>query len=638
MCGLAGLLRLDGRPADAADEACVARMLARIAHRGPDDRGIERDGPLCLGAVRLAILDLSPAGHMPMRDGAGRRLLAYNGEVYDFERLRHELVAQGTALRSHGDTEVVLEALARHGPEVLARLTGMFAFALWDAAAQELLLVRDRFGVKPLYYARAGGRLLFASELKALVPELDRREVDPGALAEWWLYRQLDGLGERTLLRGVAQLPAGCWLRLRPDGSSELCRWYDPLREINPERYQRLAATPSEGVVAEVERALTESIRLRLVADVPVGVMLSGGLDSSLVTLLAARHQQDLTAFHVQVPAGPAFDERPYAEEVARRSGIPLVVRTLDPAAFRQGLAHVAWLEDLPITHPNSVAYYEIARSARARGVIVLLSGEGADELFGGYAWSHRRRRRLVRLAPLFRRIPPRLRDALTLFTYGMEGLPVTAHRFRDALPAAVTTLDRGLRAELAARAQAAFAFVADAGERAVLAGTVCDLADFLAPLLRRLDRTTMGASVECREPFLDPRLVHLALVLPAAWKVGRRADKWVLKQIARRTLPRRHVFRRKMGFPLPLADYLAPLADGRAFVGGFVADALGLSRAAIQQILTTLPRSPHGPFGLLALELWGRIHLAGEDPDMVGSRLGLMEPTRASTSVRLPA
>ncbi len=633
MCGLAGILRLDGRPAGDGERRRVDRMLDRIAHRGPDDRGVACEGPVCLGSVRLAILDLSPAGHMPMRGAGDRALLAYNGEVYDHGTLRRELTAEGVVFRSHTDTEVVLEAMVRHGEAILHRFIGMFAFALYRADRGELLLVRDRYGVKPLYWAVVGRRLVFASELKALLAELPRREADRAALAEWWLYRNLDGLGTRTPVVGIRQLPAGHLLRVGRDGTPRLSRWYDPLAAVDAERHRTLARTPVRVVVEEVARLLADSIRLRLVADVPVGVLLSGGLDSSLVTLLAARVQRDLTAFHVSVPAGRGFDERPYAETVARTAGIPLVVRELDPSVFRRGLPRVAWLEDLPITHPNSVAYHEIARTARAHGVVVLLSGEGADELFGGYAWSQRRRRRLVRLAPLFRRLPPRLRDALTLFVYGMDGLPVTAHRFREALPAAVTALDRGLRAELEARAEAAFRFVTDAGERAVMAGTACDLVDFLAPLLRRLDRTTMGASVECREPFLDPRLVHLALALPAEWKVGRRADKWVLKRIAEPLLPRAHVHRPKMGFPLPLADYLAPLADGRALAGGFVAETLGLARAAIRRVLDELPRRTHGPFGLLALELWGRIHLAGEDPEAVGVRLGLLEGTGAETS-----
>jgi len=632
MCGLAGVLRLDGAPAGENERAIVARMLDAIAHRGPDDRGIDTLGPVCLGAVRLAILDLSPRGHMPMFTADRRAALAYNGEIYNFPILRRELERAGVRFRSTTDTEVVLESLRRAGAAALSRMNGMFAFALFESDRGELLLVRDRYGVKPLYFAEDRGRLLFASEIKALLPHLATRRLDRGALGEWWLYRNLDALGSRTLIQGLRQLPPGHLLRFA-NGRTHLECWYDPLAQVDAEACREEAARSEAEVLRRVEARLEDSIRHRLVADVPVGVLLSGGLDSSLVCLLAARHQRDLTAFHVSIEGYPEHDERPYAETVTRHCGIPLIPLALRPETFRTSLAHVAWLEDHPITHPNSVAYFRIAERARREGVIVLLSGEGADELFGGYAWSHRRRRRLTRIAPLLARLPAKLRDALTLLAYGMEGLPVTAHRFREALPAAIVTLDRGLREGLARRAEEAYGFIADAADRAVLAGTIFDLSEFLAPLLRRLDRTTMGASVECREPFLDPDLVHLALALPATYKAGRRADKWVLKQIAARELPRSHVYRPKMGFPLPLAEYLAPLAQGERFCGGFLEEEVGLDRAAITRILRDLGRRPHGAFGLLALEFWGRIHLRGEDPETVGRSFGFTPHEKASVA-----
>lgn len=629
MCGIAGILNLDGRPAGEEERRAVAAMLAAMAHRGPDDRGVATLGPACLGAVRLAILDLSPRGHMPMTTADGQAAIVYNGEVYNFRELRREFADSGVVFRSETDTEVVLEAFRRQGTTALERMHGMFAFALFDAAEGRLELVRDRFGVKPLYFAEDRGRLLFASEIKALLPQLATRDVNRAALGEWWLYRNLDALAPRTLFAGIQQVPAGHRL-LVADGRIALAAWYDPLAHIDAARHAAFCRASEDEVVETIGRLLDQSIQLRLVSDVPVGVLLSGGLDSSLVTLLAARHQRSLTAFHVSIAGYPRFDERPYAARVAAAAGIPLVVLELEPQAFRAGLPEVAWLEDLPITHANSVAYFEIARVARRHGVIVLQSGEGADELFGGYAWSHRRRRRLLRLRPWLDRLPGWLRDALTLVTYGMEGLPVVAHRFRDALPAAVAAADGGLREHARRRAEAAYGFLADPGERAVMAGSVLDLGDFLAPLLRRLDRTTMGASVECREPFLDARLVHAALALPATYKVGQRADKWLLKRLCLRYLPRDLVWRKKMGFPLPLAEWLHPLARPERFRGGFVEQALGLSAAAVERILAECPSRPYGTFGLLTLELWGRLHILGEETAAVASALGLAPPTPA--------
>lgn len=630
MCGLAGILMLDGRPAGESERRVVDAMLQTIAHRGPDDRGIDTLGPVCLGSVRLAILDLSPRGHMPMFTADGRAAIVYNGEVYNFRELRATLAGRGVAFRSDSDTEVVLEACRRQGREALDSFRGMFAFALFEQDAGRLRLVRDRYGVKPLYFAEDRGRLLFASEIKALLPHLSIRAADPAALAEWWLFRDSCALAPRTLFAGIRRLPPGHQLVVE-QGGIRLEAWYDPLAQVSQARFEAFRGRSEAEVVETIGGLLESSIRLRLVSDVPVGVLLSGGLDSSLVTMLAARHQSDLTAFHVSITDHPEHDERPYAERVARAAGIPLVTLSLQSEDFRSGLAEVAWLEDLPITHPNSVAYLRIAQLARRHGVIVLQSGEGADELFGGYAWSHRRRLRLLRLQPWLDRLPGKLRDALTLVAYGMEGLPVTSHRFRDALPATVVALDGGLREAARRRAEEAYAFIADPGERTVMAGTAVDLGDFLAPLLRRLDRTTMGASVECREPFLDVELVHAALALPAAYKVGRRADKWLLKELCARHLPRDLVDRKKMGFPLPLADWLRPLARPAAFRGGFLLGEGGFTPAAISRILGEIDRRPYGAFGLLALELWGSLHLLGQEPEAVAARLGLTPPARAS-------
>jgi len=637
MCGLAGVFRLDGQPAGEEERRVVARMLETLAHRGPDARGLATIGPTCLGSVRLAILDLSPAGHMPMADAQGRLHLIYNGEVYNFREIRTQLERAGSCFRSGTDTEVVLAALAQEGLAALDQCTGMFAFALFDAARCELLLVRDRYGVKPLYFARAGNRLLFASELKALLPELPQRALDRGQLAAWWLYRNVDGPGSATLIEGVEAVLPGEAVRVR--GSRlERQRWYRVEDQVAEQRLQRQAMERPEAVVEEIGALLEDSVRLRLVADVPVGILLSGGLDSSLVTAFAARHARELTCFHVSLPDHAPLDERRHAERLARKLGLPLVVFALTAENFRNALVEVAWLEDLPLTHPNSVAYWHIARTARQHGVIVLLSGEGADELFGGYGWSYRRHRLLARLQPLFRLLPARIKEALTLLIYAMNGLPVTVHRFRELLPAAVAVLDGGLRAAWQERCAEAYAFLADATERRIAATMLADLGDFLSPLLRRLDRTTMGASVECREPFLDQRLVHAAINLPLDYRVGRRADKWVLKQIALRHLPPELVWRPKMGFPLPLADYVEPLARPESFRHGFLEQVAGLTPAAIRRLLTDVRSFAYGTFGIIALEMWGSLHLLGQSREEVQARFALAGMPSRQTAPRAAA
>jgi asparagine synthase (glutamine-hydrolysing) len=372
-------------------------------------------------------------------------------------------------------------------------------------------------------------------------------------------------------------------------------------------------------VVREIDEILNDAVRLRLVSDVPVGTLLSGGLDSSLVTAIAARHTKELTAFHVSVAGYPKLDERRYAEQLAQAHGLPFVPFELTAANFREVLPYVTYLEDLPLTHPNSAAYYLIAKVARQHGVPVVLSGEGADELFGGYKWNYRRRRRLARFAPLLRAIPAQLHSILALLVYANAGMPVSTHRFRDTLPPTVDLIDRYTRANWQAHCEKAYAFVQSTSDREVLGAMLADISDFLAPLLRRLDRTSMGASVESRVPFLDHRLVHKAINLPLRYKTGTRADKWVVKQVALRYMPKSLVFRKKAGFPLPVDEYVAPLAKREFFTGGFCENFLELGQRGIERSMLTWKRQPHGLFGLVALEIWGRVYFMGQSVDQVG-------------------
>ncbi|MDF1587376.1 asparagine synthase (glutamine-hydrolyzing) [Marinimicrococcus flavescens] len=625
MCGLAGLACLEPGDRGAAHAAIVRAMCAMIAHRGPDDSGIASEGPVCLGSRRLSIIDLSPAGHMPMQDESGRWTIAYNGEVYNFEELRSELAGLGHRFHSRTDTEVVLRAWIQWGKDALPRLMGIFAFALWDRDTGELALVRDQYGIKPLYYLETPRYVLFCSEMKALVRQHPDPQIDRGALAEWSLYRNLDGPGREGLVSGIVSVMPGEVVTVR-EGVIAREYYYRPGNAVSAGEYRRFAAMPPERVVEEVDETLRLVVRQQMVSDVPAGTLLSGGLDSSLITAMAARHRPDLKAFHVSVAGSPEHDERRFAEEVCRDNAIELVPLTLDGTLFRRTLVKTVWLSDLPLTHPNSVAYHLVSCTAREHGVTVLLSGEGADELFGGYSWAYRRRRRLQRLQPLLRRMPQRLRDLLSLLTYADAGMPVMRHRFRDLLPTAVDMLDRFGRLDWEQTCVEAYGFVENPADRAVLGGMLADLGDFLTPLLRRLDRMSMGASVECRVPFLDPRLVEKAINLPLDYKVGRRADKWILKQVALRSMPRHLVMRRKMGFPLPLESYLRPFADPAFFRGGFCEETLGLTRRGLEHMVESWDRRLYGFFGLVTLEIWGRLHLRGVGIDDMGEHLARLE------------
>ncbi len=626
MCGLAGVLCRGPDMTGAQYAPVVARMCRAIAHRGPDDEGIWSDGPVCLGSRRLAIQDLSPAGHMPMVDPSGRFALAYNGELYNAAELRAELRARGVDFRSTGDTEVVLQSLITWGNEVLPRLAGILAFALWDRERQELWLARDHLGVKPLYYLESGDLFLFASEIKALLPEHPDPRVDDAALLEWQLYRNLDSPTRGTLVRGLEAVLPGELVVLGRGGRRH-AGYFRPTDAVDPAEFRRARALAPEAVVEEVHAALRGIVREQLVSDVPVGTLLSGGLDSSVLTALAAEERRDLKAFHVSIAGFPEHDERPFAEALCREKGLAFVPMTLDGPGFRRALARTVWLSDLPLTHPNSVAYHLISEVVRGHGVIVALAGEGADELFGGYSWAYRRRRRLQRLKPWLAGLPAVVRETLALLLYAEAELPVTSIRFRELLPPMVQLVDRGQRQEWLGACVDAYGFVERVEDREILGAMLADLSDFLSPLLRRLDRTSMGASVECRVPFLDPRLVRRAVNLPLDYKLGRHADKWVLKQVAVRHMPKDLVFRRKMGFPLPLADWSRPYARPEFFRDGFLESRLGFGRRALDRLVGRAERWVHAFFGLVTLEIWGRLNLMGQGLGEVEDWLAGFEP-----------
>ena len=630
MCGLAGLIHLGGTPAGPDDERVVESMCDLMAYRGPDDRGVRSVGSACLGSRRLAIIDLSPAGHMPMSDPTERWWIAYNGEVFNFAAVRTELERIGVQFRSHSDTEVVLQAWITWGSTCLNKFVGMFAFALYDRQEKELVLGRDRYGVKPLYWTEESGRILFASEIKALMAKRRSNSVDQRSLSRWWLYRNVDALSEPTLIEGIRQLMPGHIARIR-DGRMRIETWYSTIEQVSEAENRRLGEMTEKQIAELIEAQLDEAVRLRLVSDVPVGTLLSGGLDSSLVTALAANHSNQLSGFHISIAGHKELDEHRFADALAKKLRIPLHVFELTPENFRASLARVTWLEDMPLTFANSVGYFLISQVARQHGTIVVLTGEGADETFGGYAWNYRRRLSMNRLKPWFDMLPERVHKVLSLLVYGRAGLPANAHRFRDLLPTAVGVLDQYARLDFQERCRAAYGFLPDGIVRELSGSMLSDLSDFLTPLLRRLDRNSMGASVEARVPFLDHRLVHTAINLPLKWRTGRYTDKWILKQIARSYLPDELIWRRKMGFPLPLEHYIAPIATPAFFTGGFCEGTLGLSRRGIERMLENDRQSTHSLFSLVGLEIWGRTFLMGESTDSITHRIESLAGARAA-------
>ena len=624
MCGVAGIVcKLD--PAGPDQERRVRRMCDVQQHRGPDDSGVVLAGNACLGAVRLSIIDLSAAGHMPMSDSSGRWWIAYNGEVYNFEALRDELKSLGHEFRSRTDTEVVLHAFMEWGEECLQRFVGMFAFAIHDCESEKTILVRDRYGIKPMYFTTVRDEVRFSSEIKGLLDGDFSPEVDRPSLIEWSLYRNVDCLTETTLVKDVKTLLPG-HVAVIQGGQVSTHEYYSLTAHVNEGEYRRHASTSDDEVVEKFDTILRDCVQLRLISDVPVGTLISGGLDSSLVTAIAAGYSDDLTGFHVSVQGQGAFSETVYAEQVARQYGIDLITCEFSGEIFRRELAQIIYASDLPLTHPNSVAYALISRVARDNGVKVLLSGEGADELFGGYSFRYRRIQQMQKLEPIIKRLPNKVRMALGLLGFVSVGLPVTGFHFRELLPHMASLVDSYVRHDWRDRCSQAYEFVDSTKDRAVLGEMLADIGDFLTPLLRRLDRMSMSASVECRVPFLDHRLVHEAINLPLSMRLRAGSDKWILKRIADKYLPSSIVRRKKAGFPLPMQDYLAPLASMSLFKNGFCTEVLGYKQSGLRDTVSNWTDNTVGFFSLVSLEIWGRLFFLDQTVEQINALIENLE------------
>lgn len=607
MCAIAGVLDADGRPVDAKD---VERMLEPMAHRGPDDRGAWSAGPLALGHLRLAILDPGPHAAQPLQTAAADGVLVYNGFVCNYPALRRELEREGARFHSGGDTEVVLEALHRWGPEAaIPRLDGMFAFAYLDRRDGSLWLARDRLGVKPLYVAWRGTKLVFASEIKGVLAHPDvSAEPDLHHLTLQLLRGRL--VGRRTPFRGIDALEAGTWWRLGADGI-ERRRWFDPVRDLDVDRIVRAQGDPPEVAARAFASAMGESVRLHLASDAPLVAACSGGVDSSLICALAQQQRPDLTGY-VVASEGESRDAT-FADRVGGHLGLAIRRVELDRWTYARLAPEATWHHEHPLPLPASTGLLSLARACRDDGVKVILTGEGADELFGGYAWHrlthrHWRKQRLGARRWLRRSRP--------------EPTPEAALR-ADALDrtlAAPVDVDSETRiATLLER----LAPIEPLEDRVFLAHCIDDLSWQLGPLLQHHDRMGMAASIEMRVPFLETALVDLALHLPVGAKIrardGRYGGKRVVKQEAARWLPADVVHVEKRGFPMPRA------ASGLArdlLRGGALAEVFGWSPAETEAQLRVADATARRRFHLTALEVWARVFLRREPPDALSPAL----------------
>ena len=574
MCGIVGniLARADRRP----DPAVLQRMNERLAHRGPDDEGILVQGPAGLAMRRLKIIDLA-TGHQPMA-GEGRRVwVVFNGEIYNYRELGANLAARGHTFTTRSDTEVIVHGYEDRGLASLDDLEGMFAFAIWDAPARTLVLARDRLGIKPLYYAVLPDQIVFASELRALVehPAVERT-LDLTALSRYLAHEYVPA--PHSIFRGVRKLAAGHWLTYS-DGRVKVEPYWDV-------RFQGDRAMGEADAVEALRAVLDLSVRQHLVSDVPLGVFLSGGIDSSAVAALAARHLPGrLKTFSIGFE-DPSFDETAHARSVARGLDADHHEEILGPRAALDLVARLPELLDEPLGDASLLPTFLLSRFTRC-SVTVALSGDGGDELFAGYPTyqAHRLaralelvprwvRQRLVR--PVVERLPVSLDDLsfdfrLKRFLEGMDFAPVERHAawlgaFTPAEQRALFTSDALARMEMEPSYAAFHEMLTHAPSASGLERMLyLDLKGYLGEgVLTKVDRASMACSLEVRLPLLDRRVVELAASLPMRLKLRGLTTKYVLKRALSGVLPRAILERRKKGFGVPLARWfradLAPL------------------------------------------------------------------------------
>jgi asparagine synthase (glutamine-hydrolysing) len=620
MCGIYGRLARDGSPVPSPADLLAVR---RLAHRGPDDEGTWSGGRVFLGMRRLSIIDLV-GGHQPIGNEDGSIQVVYNGEIYNFREIRRELEAHGHRFATDADTEVLVHGYEEWGEAVLDRLNGMFALALWDGRSHTLLIARDRVGVKPLYYFADVRRLVFASEIKAILAHSDMpREVEPAGLLNYFAFGH--AVGEQTMYRGIRKLLPGHLLRVRA-GEITIRPWWNPAPGA-------AVALSFRDCAAEVRRLLEDSVRLRLVSDVPLGAFLSGGLDSSAVVALMGRHMdRPVDTFSIGFDSGAAFNELPDARLVSAHLGTTHHETIVTSRDLVDTLQTLVYHFDEPFGDAACFPTYLVSRLAREH-VTVALTGEGGDELFGGYRrYLAARWMRLLRMAtgglagPLLSPLTalPRFRRLKKLVE--AAGVRDDGARYAGFLRVFSDDALRHLfdaRFDGAVRAYDALAvyrryFHEGRGAEELNQYMFVDMKTWLADTyLEKVDKTSMAVGLEARVPILDYRLVELALNIPPAYKMSSGETKRVLRAAVADLLPARTMRKPKHGFAVPTDPWFR--GELRAFARDVLLDSRTRQRgyvraAAVERLWQEHQDGREVRDGqlwlLLNFELWARQYL----------------------------
>lgn len=610
MCGIAGCVAPPGaRP----DREALHRMAAALAHRGPDGSGVEVVGSVGLAHTRLAIVDPRHAADQPMNDPRTGWWISYNGELFNHLSLRERL---GDGFATGSDTETALRSLATDGLEALTAWNGFFAFAALDVRGERLLLARDRFGVKPLYVAEHAGRFWFASEIRALLAAGIPAEADVPALEYSLVNSWMPG--PATILRGIEELEAGCWLEIDlATGERRGGRWFSSAELADREREAELARLDRTGAADELERLLRAAVERRMMADVPIGVMCSGGLDSSLVAAYAHDYAPGTPLYNAAIPDQPEVDEARFAEAVASDIGAELRSVPITASRWREEL--VAAVDHLggPRGNSSAVAVAAISRRAHADGVKAIVTGEAADELFGGYAGM---------LPGGGRGLPGRFLSV----TLGYRALLRVRRRRKLDYTRLVHSEPRASEAMRRIRTGAASAYAHHPFLRGSYEAGLLRLLDVhsLPALLDRLDANGMQHSIEMREPFLDPELMRFAANLRLEHRVAP-GTKGVLRDVVRRRLGSAIADRGKQPFVVQTEKFFADAARPGFLSDGALRETLEIERAGWRERIETA--TGQRLLRLWTGEIWARLVLEAQSRERIERELWL-EPAAAPT------
>lgn len=545
MCGINGFTF--------KDEQLIREMNQTIKYRGPDDDGLYTDEHVTLGHVRLSILDLTAAGHQPMASPDQNLWIVFNGEIYNFLSLKQDLVKKGHTFVSDSDTEVLVAGFAEYGTSLFAKLNGIFAFCIYDKKEQCLYLVRDSLGIKPLYYFQKNKQLYFSSDPRAFLRVMDFSGTLNHSYVDEYLHSF--NITKETFFSEIQSVIPGQYLKIGLENLDISVHMYRSITSlVSKSSYQRNLTKSELQLTDELDQMLNDVVKDQMVSDAPLGTICSGGVDSSLITAVAAQYKRDIKLFNVRVDNAKC-DESKFARQVAEHLQVELIEDLLDQERYLELYKQCIESEGLPLTHSNSVGIFLVSKKAKNAGISVLLSGEGADELFGGYhIYKSFCKRLLISNIPIPNSI---LVKSVSLFT-NLELLGGT--RIDKKILANNIGRFPWLRERfnLIGEFDEAYAFIDKSSERHLKSFIAKDLQYYLPPVLRRADRMSMAVGLEMRVPYLDNRLVEFALNLPAKYQTNHAEVKILLKKVAERYLPMDIVHREKKGFPLPINEWLS--------------------------------------------------------------------------------